>query len=1324
VRIDELQDLINAAMLSDQHRLRSRLRGLLGNDSRRPNRGHGPAADRPQTPPRGPDPAILQQLADDALRSAQRREARGNSVPKIQYPAELPVVGKRDEIKAAIEKNQVVVLCGETGSGKTTQLPKICLELGRGIAGTIGHTQPRRIAARSVATRLAQELDVPLGGPGGGLVGYKVRFGDRSGPGTLIKLMTDGILLAETAADRFLSQYDTIIVDEAHERSLNIDFLLGYLHQLLPRRPDLKLIITSATIDPERFANHFASRDGKPAPIINVSGRTYPVEVRYRPLVADINQPEAEDLDPETAILNAVDELSREGSGDVLVFLSGEREIRETAEALRKHHPPGAQILPLYARLSAEEQMRVFSPSPGRRIVLATNVAETSLTVPGIRYVVDTGVARISRYSARTKVQRLPIEAISKASADQRKGRCGRIGPGICIRLYSEQDFAARAEFTEPEILRTNLASVILQMKALRLGQIEQFPFVEPPDSRLIRDGYETLEELGAVDEKGDLTRLGVDLAKLPVDPRLGRMILAAEREGSLREVLVIAAALSIQDPRDRPQDKRDAADAAHAALGDERSDFLAYVSLWKLVREQERHLSHSKFRKWCKEKFLSFNRLREWEDIHRQLHAQVTEFGHKENDKPAEYDAIHRALLTGLLSNIGIKGEQYEYSGARGVKFSIYPGSGTFKKQPKWAMSAELVRTSKLYARTCAQLQPQWIESLARHLIKKTHEEPHWNPDTGTVVARERGTLYGLEIYNHRRVNYGSVDPKAAREIFIHHALVEGDCELDEDFQHDNHTLIDQIKSMEAKARRTSLLADQSAMFEFFDKRIPPQVNSVRSFLEWWRWEHKKSPELLSMTRETLLVGDASDITPDRYPDRVEVHGNTMPLLYRMEPGQVHDGVTLRVPLEALPQIEDARHEWLVPGLIRDKIIELIRGLPKAQRHYIESAPDFADEFLRTHKFGDGDLYDVLGAAIAKRTGVPVPRGAWKVADLSPHLKMNFSVVDDGGKELRQSRELPALRNELGQRAVGGFVKAAADSFHRDGLTTWSFDELPERVEIKRGTVTIAGFPAIVDQNTAVGLRLMPSALDAAKATRQGVRRLFLLRAKDALRPWVTQPPSFDHMAVRYAPYGDAKELKHDLMSLLAERIFMGGDAGTDLPTPRNAAEFDVRYKAGLERLPVVFREVYTTADRLLTELQNVKLQLATPCPLAFADAWKDVDEQVKAMLPKRFLIELPYCWLRHVPRYFAAATARLRKLGPGTLERDRQAMIEVGGYWTAIKQTVVSKGPSVFNEPTFIEMRWLLEEWRVSLFAQELRTSVPVSAKRIAEAWAKVRV
>ncbi|MDX2117982.1 MAG: ATP-dependent RNA helicase HrpA, partial [Planctomycetota bacterium] len=1192
--VQEIQRVIDAAMLCDQHRLRGRLRGVMGRE-------------------RGGDPRVIDQIAEDALRSAQRREARAASVPDIRYPAELPVVGKRDEIKELIARNQVVVLCGETGSGKTTQLPKICLELGRGIGGMIGHTQPRRIAARSVATRLAHEMCVPLGHSERSsphVVGYKVRFGDRTGPQTLIKLMTDGILLAETAADRFLSQYDTLIVDEAHERSLNIDFLLGYLHQLLPRRPDLKLIITSATIDPERFATHFAGRDGKPAPIINVSGRTYPVEVRYRPLVADISQPEAEDVDPETAILNAVDEVSREGSGDVLVFLPGEREIRETAEALRKHHPPGSEILPLYARLSAEEQMKVFAPSPGRRIVLATNVAETSLTVPGIRYVVDTGVARVSRYSARTKVQRLPIEAISKASADQRKGRCGRVGPGICIRLYSEQDFAARADFTEPEILRTNLASVILQMKALRLGPIEEFPFVEPPDSRLIRDGYDTLQELGAIDDRGELTRLGVDLAKLPVDPRLGRMILAAEREGSLREVLVIAAALSVQDPRDRPQDKRDAADAAHATLGDERSDFLAYLSLWKLVREQERHLSHSKFRKWCKEKFLSFNRLREWEDIHRQLHAQILEIGHKENDKPADYDAIHRALLTGLLSNIGTKGEQYEYTGARGIKFAIHPGSGTFKKQPKWAMSAELVRTTKLYARTTAQIQPQWIESLARHLIKKTHEEPHWNPESGTVVARERGTLYGLEIYNHRRVNYGSVDAKAAREIFIHHALVEGDCELDEEFQEHNHTLIEQIKTMEAKARRPSLLAGNDAMFEFFDKRVPQNVNSVRGFLEWWRWEQKKQPRLLHMTRETLLVGDASDITPERFPDRVDVHGNTMPLLYRLEPGQAYDGVTLRVPVEALPQVEDARHEWLVPGLVREKIIELVRGLPKAQRHYIESAPDFADEFLKTHRFGEGDLLDLLGAAIGKRTGVPVPRSAWKTGELSPHLKMNFSVIDERGKELRQSRELPALRQELGAKAVGGFVKAAAESFHRDGITAWAFDNLPERVEIKRGTVTIAGFPAIIDQGNAVGLRLMPSANDAAKATRQGVRRLFLLRARDTVRPWVTLPPGFDHMAMRYAPYGDAKELKNDLMSLLAERIFMGAEGGGDLPTPRNAVEFEQRLKDGAERLPSVFREVYGMTERLLTELQNVKLLLASPCPPAFADQWRDVDE------------------------------------------------------------------------------------------------------------------
>ncbi len=1052
-----------------------------------------------------PADQMLNAIAEDIARSAERRAKRLENLPKPTYPDALPVVEKRQDIADAIAANQVVVLCGETGSGKTTQLPKICLNIGRGVDGFIGHTQPRRIAARSVATRIAQELNTPLGQA----VGYKVRFGDHTSPDTYIKLMTDGILLAETHNDRFLDQYDTLIIDEAHERSLNIDFLIGYLHQLLPRRPDLKLIITSATIDPQRFSKHFNN-----APIIEVSGRTYPVETRYRPLISD--DPEEDDVHQIDGILAAVDELCREGFGDVLVFLSGEREIRETAEALRKHHPPETEILPLYARLSADEQMRVFQPHGRRRIVLATNVAETSLTVPGIRYVVDPGAARVSRYTPRTKVQRLPIEAISQASANQRKGRCGRVEAGICIRLYSEEDFTTRPAFTDPEILRTNLASVILQMKALHLGDIQDFPFVEPPDYRQIKDGYQTLLELHAVDERNELTDIGRALSRLPVDPRLARMILASSEEDCVDEVLIITAALSVQDPRDRPMDKQDAADAAHARFRDEGSDFIALLKLWDFFQKQQDHLSHSKFRKMCRENFLSYTRLREWQDIYHQLNETTSELNlhrpprrarftlrqaqgggeHAPEDFPAPLrDSIHRALLTGLLANIGKKGDQAEYNGARNTKFFLFPGSGLFNRKPPWVMSAELVETTRLYARTAAPVRPEWIERLAEHLVHRSYAEPHWQPETGHVAAYEKVTLYGLVLVPRRLIHYGPIDPIRSRQLFIQHALVEGECKLSAPFFRQNQKLIEEVQSLEAKLRTRDVLVDAQIRYDFYDKRVPAGIYNLPLFEKWRKQAERDDPKLLLMTRKDLMLHGAEDATKERFPDFLLINGESFPLSYKLETGTQEDGVSVTIPLGKLGKVPADPFEWLVPGWLADKVVELMRTLPKAIRTKFVPIPDTARAAVAAMPFAYGELIDRLSKQLGKMSGEPISSRDFDGKDLPSNLRMNFRIVDEKGRQVAMGRDLAALRKQLNIAAAEGFATLPAEQYHRDGITHWDFGDLPAHAEIRRGEMTLLGYPTLVDQETSVALRLMDSPQSQRTQMRAGLRRLFMLQ-------------------------------------------------------------------------------------------------------------------------------------------------------------------------------------------------------------------------------------
>ncbi len=1325
---------------------RSRLRRLLQAAEGRARQGQ-------------PADQLLQRLETDLALSIDRLERRQKNLPTPTFPADLPVVARREDIAAAIRENQVVVISGETGSGKTTQIPKICLELGRGVGGLIGHTQPRRIAARTVAARIAEELGRPLGAHPGP-VGYKVRFGDKTGPDTYIKVMTDGILLAETQTDPRLEQYDTIIIDEAHERSLNIDFLLGYLRQLLPRRPDLKVIITSATIDPERFARHFGSGRG-PAPIIEVSGRTYPVETRYRPFALEKD----DDRDQTDAILDAVDELAGLGSGDCLVFLAGEREIRETAEALRKHHPPSSpttEVLPLYARLSAAEQMRIFQPHAAgiRRIILATNVAETSLTVPGIRYVVDPGYARISRYSHRTKVQRLPIEPISRASADQRKGRCGRIAEGVCIRLYSEGDFAERPRFTDPEILRTNLASVILQMKALRLGAPEDFPFIDPPEERMIRDGYETLHELGAIDEEGALTRLGRDLARLPIDPRIGRMILQAREEKALPEVLVIAAALSIQDPRERPMAEAELADIAHAQWKDENSDFVSLLKLWKHWREQSEHLSHSKLRRWCRANFLSFIRMREWEDIHQQLHAIAGDLGimHKADgrrgfthleplfeagtedskgevkdarpERSSAYEAIHRSLLAGLLSNIGMRRDTPEYSGARGGKFHIFPGSGTFKKKPRWLMAAELVQTTKLYARTCARIEPEWIEALSPHLAKKSYFDPHWSMEAGQVAAFERVNLFGLEIVPRRRVHYGPINPRDSRRIFLHDALVEGHLRPTTAaawpfFQH-NARVIEEVRRLEAKVRKPDLVLEAQVIHDFYETRLPPEVFSVATLDAWRKQHERRSPEALFMRPRDLIAQAPEGVTPERYPDTVYVGATTrLNLEYVLDPGGASDGITMEVPIEALLLLDADRCEWLVPGQLQEKIVALFRCLPKSYRKLLEPMPALAEQCARELEFGKGSLVDALSARIFGLRSVKIPRDAWQPRAIPDHLRMNIRVLDEKGKPLAESRDVLDLKNRFAGKAQKSFAQATrrgpGSTFDRDGITSWDFGELPERLDVKRDGIVLSGYPALVDNGSNVSLRLLERPEVAALATHSGLRRLFILQAKDEISYHLRLVKNFNQVALHYATLGGADQLKRDLTDLVAERIFLAGR-----PPIRTKHEFERRLTEGWKQIGPAMRETAELVAQILAQRHALALRLADKAPPAWELTIADLKDQLVRLLPKGFIGATPWEQLKQYPRYLGAIAMRLDKLRNAGLQRDIKLMhelIPLWQRWTVRANAGALPGqPAPLQDPELTRYRWMLEELRVSMFAQELGTLHPVSPKRLEEQWAKV--
>ncbi len=1287
--LDALRAKLGACMITDQHEIRRRLRQI--------ERTRGEFT-----------PRMLERITERIEASIARRESRLEARPKVRYPTDLPVCERRAEILDTIESNQVVVICGETGSGKTTQLPKMCLELGRGVAGVIGHTQPRRIAARSVAARIADELGVAVGG----VVGSKVRFGDQTSDRTMIKIMTDGILLSESQRDRSLEAYDTIIIDEAHERSLNIDFLLGYLHRLLPRRRDLKLIITSATIDPERFSAHFWN-----APIVEVSGRTYPVEVRYRPLQLDAG--EAEGSDQIAGVLRAVDELASEPSGDVLIFMSGEREIRETARALRERIGLGdeVEILPLYARLSMAEQQRVFKPHRGRRLVIATNVAETSLTVPGIRYVIDPGEARLSRYSARTKVQGLQIEPISQASANQRAGRCGRVAPGVCIRLYSQRDYLSREPFTPPEIVRTNLASVILQMMALGLGRAEEFPFLEAPDGRMIRDGYERLFQLGAVDEEGKLTETGRQLAKLPIDPQIGRMIVAAAKEDCVSEVLIIAAALSVQDPRERPHDKRDAADEAHAQFEHAESDFLTYLNLWHFYHGLERALSRSKLTKALKQNYLSMVRMREWRDVLSQLREVAAELKLHVRAAEADHDAIHRSLLAGLIANVGFRRDKFEYEGTRSTRFHIFPGSVVFASKPKWIMAAEIVRTTKLFARCVASIEPTWIEEAGRHLLKHTHNDPYWDERRGVVLARERVLLLGLELVAGRAVDFGRVNSAKAREIFIHHALVEGAITIDPPCLAHNRELEASVRGLEAKARRNDLLADAMARFAFYDARLPEDVHSTRTFERWLRRAQREEPRVLYMTLDDLLLKTPEDVGVERYPDQMLVEGIHLPLGYAHEPGAADDGLTITVPVEFLGQVDPAKLDWLVPGMVEEKIAALIRTLPRTYRRHFDAAA-IAGELTQTLEIGQRPLIDALADALSRRAGVNVPREAFRPDEIPPHLWVRYRVVDAAGRELSIGRDLGELRQSLRAQIAASYAHATESAMERDDLLDWDFGELPAEVEIRRGSFVLHGYPTLVDQGKTVALRVLSSRLEARRAFRAGLARLYVRHLREEFKYYERHLPNIERMTLHYAALGPGDELRRDLLLLVADRVFIGDDESV-----RTRGEFAARLDLGWNRLRPTVEEVCSLIEKILERVHDLSLKLAEPAPEAWATSLADVRFQLTQLLPRRFLTKVPYARLEHYPRYLRAVQRRFERLREQGPARDLELARQVAQWWGMYAERLARHDAAGVVDSALEEFRWLIEELRVSLFAQELRTIEPVSDKRLEKRWEAVR-
>ncbi|WP_122863815.1 ATP-dependent RNA helicase HrpA [Pseudomonas viridiflava] len=1294
--IDQLLKNLDQAMIGDRHRLRRQLHELR----------------------KKPDEAKLAQWVARVQASCAQVTSRRESVPTVRYDDNLPIAAKRDEIKDALLKHQVLIIAGETGSGKTTQLPKICLEIGRGQHGLIGHTQPRRIAARSVASRVAEELATPLGA----LVGYQVRFEDQSDSNTLIKLMTDGILLAETQHDRFLERYDTIIVDEAHERSLNIDFLLGYLKTLLPRRPDLKVIITSATIDLQRFSEHFND-----APIIEVSGRTFPVDTWYRPLTSEQDEEGnsvEDDLTVDQAILATLEELAdferseRKSPGDVLVFLPGEREIRDAAEMLRKAQLRHTEILPLYARLSPAEQQRIFQSHSGRRVVLATNVAETSLTVPGIRYVIDTGTARISRYSYRAKVQRLPIEAVSQASANQRKGRCGRVEPGLCVRLYSEEDFNARPEFTDPEILRTNLAAVILQMLHLRLGEITDFPFIEPPDGKAISDGFNLLQELSAVNRENQLTPLGRQLARLPVDPRMGRMLLEAAKQGSLQEVLIVASAMSVQDVRERPPERQQAADQAHAQWKDADSDFAGLVNLWRGFEEQRQALTASPLRNWCRRNFLNYLRLREWRDSHRQLSLICRDLQLTVNKEPADYPKFHKAILSGLLSQIGQKADEGDYLGARQRRFWIHPSSGLGKKRPQWLMTAELVETTKLYARMVAKIDADWIEPLAGHLIKKNHFEPHWEKKRGQVVAFEQITLFGLIVVGRRPVHFGPVDPVVSRELFIREGLVRGDIQSRAKCLSANTRLLEQLDELEAKARRRDILADEDTLYAFYEARIPAEIHQTATFDSWYKTESQKNPQLLIMREEDVLAREASEVTAAQYPDTLRLGELSLSLTYHFEPNHPRDGVTLRVPAPLLLSLPAGRLEWLVPGLLETKCIALVRSLPKAVRKNFVPVPDFIKAALQRITFGEGSLTEALGRELLRMTGARVTDEAWAEAtqQLESHLKMNLEIVDGDGKFLGEGRDLDALTARFAEASQAALaVPQTAKS--QQPVEAKVFAPVAQKTQQNIAGLSMTVYPALVEEGGTVKEGRFSTQAEAEYQHRRALQRLLLQQLAEPAKFLRSKLPGQTELALLYRELGRIDALIEDILLASLDSCVLEGEA--ELP----------RDGAGLLSLAERKRADWTEhAERLAKlTLEILKLwhglqkRFKGKIDLAQAVALNDIKAQLGKLVYPGFVRETPAQWLKEMPRYLKAIEMRLEKL-PGQVQKDRVWSIELAGLWAQYQARADKHRQEGKRDPELAVYRWWMEEYRVSLFAQQLGTKMPVSDKRLSKQWAMV--
>lgn len=1302
----DLQSQLGQLSLRDAHRLGRRLEGA--------RRIRQPEAQQ----------TALDEIAAQATKAAGRLALRAGRLPALSYPEQLPVSQKKDEILEAIRDHQVVIIAGETGSGKTTQIPKICMELGRGVRGMIGHTQPRRIAARTVAERIAEELKTPLGEA----VGWKVRFTDQvNQDATFVKLMTDGILLAETQTDRELLAYDTIIIDEAHERSLNIDFLLGYLARLLPKRPDLKVVITSATIDPQRFARHFGE-----APVVEVSGRTYPVEVWYRPLSeGDTDDTADSDRDQITAICDAVDELHSEGPGDVLVFLSGEREIRDTADALDKRNLRHTEVLPLYARLSHAEQHRVFQRHTGRRIVLATNVAETSLTVPGIKYVIDPGNARISRYSHRTKVQRLPIERISQASANQRKGRCGRTSDGICIRLYSEDDFLTRPEFTDPEILRTNLASVILQMTAAGLGDIEKFPFIDPPDHRNIRDGVQLLQELGALDQEEKspqggkkeqrLTPLGRRLSQLPLDPRLARMVIEADRNGCVREVMVIASALSIQDPRERPSEKQTQADQQHARFKDETSDFLAFLNLWRYVREQQKERGSSSFRRMCKQEYLNFLRIREWQDIYAQLRTVAKQMGIEVNEEDAPEQSVHTSLLAGLLSHIGLKDtEKNEYVGARNAKFAIFPGSALFKKQPRFVMSAELVETSRLWARVNARVEPEWIEPLAQHLLKRTYSEPHWEKDQAAVMAYERVTLYGVPIVAQRKINFGRIDQEASRDLFIRNALVEGDWRTHHQFFHDNRKLLGEVEELEHRARRRDILVDDETLFDFYDQRIPDHVVSGAHFDSWWKHKRRDEPDALDFERSMLINEKAGNVTKDDYPDSWRQGKLKFRVTYQFEPGADADGVTVHIPLQVLNQVTSEGFDWQIPGLREDVVTELIRSLPKPIRRHYVPAPDYADKFLDRAVPLQEPLPVTLARELQRMVGVPVTADDFDLSRVPDHLKITFRIVDERRRKVAEDKDLEALKIQLRPKARQALSKAAAatagptgESIERSGLTDWTIGTLDRIFETRRAGQPVKAYPALVDQGETVAVRLFDTEAEQQQAMWRGTRKLILLNipvnpAKFASDKLTNQ----QKLALSRNPHGSIQALFDDCATAAADRLIAahGGPAWDE-------ASFRKLYdKVRADLVDLTVRAI-GQVQQILAAWQACERRLKATNSLVLINNVTDVREHLARLVPPGFVTATGLRRLPDLMRYLVAEDRRLQQM-PTNVQRDTARMEKVhemqDEYAWLLEQ--LPQGRPVPQE--VLDIRWMIEELRVSYFAHALGTAFPVSDKRIVKA------